>query len=43
MDRRGFISGVGALAATAGATVGVSSYVEAREAAAAKVRSADSR
>ena len=40
MDRRGFISGVGALAATAGATVGVTNLVEAREAAAAKTRSA---
>ncbi len=40
MDRRGFISVVGALAATAGASVGVASLAQAREAAAAKVRAA---
>lgn len=40
MDRRGFVSGISALAATAGAGVGVSNFVEAREAAAAKVRAA---
>ena len=40
MDRRGFISVVGALAATAGASVGVSSVGQAREAASAKARAA---
>jgi len=38
MDRRGFISVMGALAATAGASVGVSGVSQAREAAAAKAR-----
>src|SRR5262245_8987196 len=40
MNRRGFISVMGALAATAGASVGVSNLSQAREAAAAKVRAA---
>ncbi|MFO1312330.1 MAG: hypothetical protein U1F41_09730 [Burkholderiales bacterium] len=40
MDRRSFISVMGALAATAGASAAVSNWREAREAAAAKVRAA---
>jgi hypothetical protein len=40
MDRRGFISVVGALAATAGASVGVSTLSQAREVAAGKARAA---
>ena len=40
MDRRGFISVMGALAATAGATVGVSGLGQAREAAGARARAA---
>ena len=40
MDRRGFISVVGALAATAGASVGVGNLREGRELAAAKARAA---